>query len=530
MFNNYLYLLRGLKELREIIIDKTIYDIYTQEKDKLFIEISSLHNQNITLIFSTQPQLSYISIKSDHKKAKKNTKDFIKESLPLKIKNVLIAENDRIIKFVLSNGEIFFSIRSIKSNVIFYNNSKYDFFKKVKDDDKSIISEILSQNFITPEESYNKIKNDTASIKKEELLKKYRFLDKSIIMDLQGGNWQETIIKLLESIMDDKICIISNDFRINILPYSLINGMKKYNNCFPTYFDAINRFISLKHIVKREFELKKQIEKFIDKELSKISNKLNDLKVKIENGSREKEFSNYGNLLLMNISNIKKGMDSLKVYDNTNNTEVIIKIDKTLSPSQNIEKYFTKSKDEKTNFQKSLTLYNNLENQYNRYISLQQQINSIDDYNTLLKIKKELGIKSTMEMQSNNKEISFRHFLIDNKYHLFVGKNSKNNDELTTKFAKQNDLWFHARSVSGSHVVLRVDNNKEAIPKNIIKKAASIAAYYSKAKTSKLASVSYTFKKYVTKRKSLEPGQVILLKEQVILVQPEIPDGCTEIE
>jgi predicted ribosome quality control (RQC) complex YloA/Tae2 family protein len=135
-----------------------------------------------------------------------------------------------------------------------------------------------------------------------------------------------------------------------------------------------------------------------------------------------------------------------------------------------------------------------------------------------------------MELRRQEPESNFRRFLIDNKYHLFVGKNSKNNEELTTKFAKQNDLWFHARSVSGSHVVLRIENIKEQVPKNIIKKAASIAAFYSKAKTSKLVSVSYTFKKYVIKKKNLDPGQVILLREQVILVPPEIPEGCNPVE
>ncbi|NMB80299.1 MAG: DUF814 domain-containing protein [Ignavibacteria bacterium] len=135
-----------------------------------------------------------------------------------------------------------------------------------------------------------------------------------------------------------------------------------------------------------------------------------------------------------------------------------------------------------------------------------------------------------MEIENKSEESNYRQFIIENKYHLYVGKNSKNNDELKTRFAKQNDLWFHARSVSGSHVVLRIENTKEPVPKNIIKKAASVAAYYSKAKTSKLASVSYTFKKYVTKRKDLEPGQVILLREQVILVPPEIPDGCVAVD
>jgi predicted ribosome quality control (RQC) complex YloA/Tae2 family protein len=123
-------------------------------------------------------------------------------------------------------------------------------------------------------------------------------------------------------------------------------------------------------------------------------------------------------------------------------------------------------------------------------------------------------------------EFNFKHYIIDNKYNLYVGKDSKNNDLLTVKFAKQNDYWFHARGVPGSHAVLRTDNSKEAIPKSVLKKAASVAAFHSKAKTSKLAPVSFTFKKYVVKRKGMDAGQVAMLKEDVIMAVPEIPQGC----
>ena len=132
------------------------------------------------------------------------------------------------------------------------------------------------------------------------------------------------------------------------------------------------------------------------------------------------------------------------------------------------------------------------------------------------------------EKQNHQEDISskFKHYLIEKKYHVFVGKDSINNDLLTTRFAKQNDFWFHARSVSGSHVVLRIDNTKEVVPKSILKKVASLAAYHSKAKTAGIVPVSYTLKKYVAKRKSQSAGQVSLLKEEVLLVKPEIPSDA----
>ena len=140
---------------------------------------------------------------------------------------------------------------------------------------------------------------------------------------------------------------------------------------------------------------------------------------------------------------------------------------------------------------------------------------------------KELKIKNeTRKSQENDIKSKFRQYLLEKKYRVYVGKDSKSNDLLTLKFAKQNDYWFHARAVSGSHVVLKNDNPKEGMPKNILKLAASIAAYHSKAKTAGMVPVSYTQKKYVVKKKGMEAGKVALLKEEILIVKPEINEKC----
>lgn len=533
MFNNYIYLLRGITELKKFICGKKIVDIYTQEKDKLFLKIPLEENPDFNLILSTQPQFSYLLIKPEHKKAKKNTRDFFQEHLPTNIVDILIATNDRIIKFVLSNGAIYFLIRSVKSNVIFSDNYNFQPFKKIKDNnDDIIITEIKTSEFIRPETSLEYIIKDIQNLNYDTIINKYRFLDKLIVKNLREDAWNKNLLNIIDKIMTDKICVQKSrdNTTPSFYPASINEDCVNHEFSFESYFNALNKFISLKHIVNREKSIKKELEKYLIKELEKISNKLNDLKAKIEIGSKEQEFSHKGNLLLTNINQIKKGMDSITLYDHTLEKNIIIPLDKTLSPSQNIDKYFEKSKNERVNYQNAIKLYGTLEAKYNQYKELIDKINSVDDYNQLLIIKKEIGIKSKMETQDKGTESNFKHFIIENKYHVFVGKNSKNNDQLTTRFAKQNDLWFHARGVSGSHVVLRVDNSKEPIPKSVIKKAASIAAYFSKAKTSKLSPVSYTLKKYVTKRKDLEPGQVILLKEDVILVPPEIPNGCIAVD
>ena len=102
---------------------------------------------------------------------------------------------------------------------------------------------------------------------------------------------------------------------------------------------------------------------------------------------------------------------------------------------------------------------------------------------------------------------------------MFIGKNSKNNDLLTQKHAFKEDLWLHAKDVSGSHVIIKYQSGKK-FPKPVIEKAAQLAAYYSQRKTDSYCPVMYTPKKFVRKPKGAAPGAVIVEKEEVILVEP----------
>ena len=106
---------------------------------------------------------------------------------------------------------------------------------------------------------------------------------------------------------------------------------------------------------------------------------------------------------------------------------------------------------------------------------------------------------------------------------MWVGKDSTANDLLTMKYAKQNDLWFHVSGTSGSHTVLKIPEGKEEIPKDFIRIAASICAFYSKAKNAKNVKVSYTPAKNVQKYKGAKSGSVIIKGEKTIKVVPKIP-------
>ncbi len=112
----------------------------------------------------------------------------------------------------------------------------------------------------------------------------------------------------------------------------------------------------------------------------------------------------------------------------------------------------------------------------------------------------------------------FKEVLLDG-FRILIGRNAKNNDLLTQRYAYKEDLWLHARDVSGSHVVIKYRAGK-TFPKNVVERAAELAAWYSRRRTDSLCPVIVTPKKFVRKPKGLAEGQVLVEKEDVVLVVP----------
>lgn len=106
---------------------------------------------------------------------------------------------------------------------------------------------------------------------------------------------------------------------------------------------------------------------------------------------------------------------------------------------------------------------------------------------------------------------------------VLAGKTDADNDYLSLKAANPNDYWFHVRGMPGSHVILRAKDGEEP-DKAVLKQAAAIASYHSKAKNGGVTAVSCTMAKYVSKPRGAKPGTVTIKKESVLKVKPGIPD------
>ena len=223
---------------------------------------------------------------------------------------------------------------------------------------------------------------------------------------------------------------------------------------------------------------------------------------------------------MANMHTIELHIKEVNLNNFYDDSEITIKLNPKLSPQKNAENYYRKSKNQKIEIQK---LQETLKSKKNIIQLISSQLVAINSIETTSELRKYLKDNAINPITLANKIISLPyHDLSFEGYSIWIGKNAKNNDIVTQKLAWKEDLWLHAKDVSGSHVIIK-HKSGQVIPKHVIEKAAQWAAFYSKRKNESLCPVIVTPKKFVRKPKGLPPGAVVVDKEQVVLVTPEKP-------
>src|ERR1035438_5204124 len=537
MYKNFFFLNKFVVEADSELRGYSLTDAFSQDKDKLILAFRSGEEKKF-IELSVNPGNPFITLRNKYSRAKRNSVSFFESHLPINILSIDIAQYDRVIRLNSEGCAMYFFIRGKYTNAVLITSERMIFpFKKSEEPDEDLLIKELSEIKFSNEFSY------PAFVIKEEdtpdsIRKRYPYIGKEIIFELKNrteGKKQdldEELNNILREVEKNNPAVFYSDkfdtLELGIESFGSIPFSEK--TVFQTTSEALQYYLGRKYSIEGIADIKKKIVRYVKREMEKLSTKLNSLDSILSKESKEEIYNKYGNLLLINLHKIKPRMDKVLVDDVYEGKEIEIPINPSISPNRNADLYFERAKDDRITREKAKGMKVRFILEFNKLKGINDRIDSIEEKEELRAIMKDLKIKddenNPVKEDMKNK---FKRYIIDGKYLVFVGKDSQNNDLLTVKFAKQNDYWFHSRGVPGSHVVLRTENIKENMPKNILKKAAALAAYHSKAKTAGLTPVSYTQKKYVVKKRGMEPGKVALLKEEVLLVRPEIPPGCEYI-
>jgi predicted ribosome quality control (RQC) complex YloA/Tae2 family protein len=346
--------------------------------------------------------------------------------------------------------------------------------------------------------------------------------------------WQETIHVFNELQKCRPIVYVSSE-----IPqiFSIIE-LKSLETCEKNEFQDINEALKFFVLNKKKIEtaedVKNRILKAIDKKIELNKKTIFILENELKEARESEKFKIMGQLIIANIKEIKKGEKLIEVKNIFENdlSSIEIELDSKLTPHQNAEIYFDKAKKLSLKVKFLPERIKVLEEENKNFEKIIEQTQTTEEIKILKKIEKDLnkkGIVSKREQTSKKESTEdeyrskYREFVSSEGWKILVGKDGQSNDILTFKVANKNDLWLHAQGVSGSHVVVRKAGKKENPGKTTLREAASLAAYYSKAKTSSVVPVIYTLCKYVRKHKGSPAGTVTIEREKTIFVEPKIP-------
>jgi predicted ribosome quality control (RQC) complex YloA/Tae2 family protein len=265
----------------------------------------------------------------------------------------------------------------------------------------------------------------------------------------------------------------------------------------------------------------------LKKSIKKAARRIEALREDLDKAARYQDHARYGELLKANLGRIKKGQERITVVDyfDPAQPELVIPLDPSKTPQGNMDEYFKKHRKFLAAGREIVPRIEDIERELETLRKEQQAIQEgfwappePASAPAQGRRPRSSAQSSALSPQHSKRSGPFRRFISADGLPIYVGRNARENEELTLKFAHSDDLWLHAQGVPGSHVVVRMEKGAN-LPPETLKDAATLALFYSDFKKSGKGDVIYTRRKYVKKTKGRPPGTVTVTQEKAIYLQ-----------
>ena len=515
MQTNYYFLRQLSQRLENELVGMVMAECFSQEKDELLIGFCTDGKQwrqkrDFYIKAVLHPDFACLNFPEDFKRAGRNSADLFKELIDLKVISVRQFLNERAFGIYFENDFVLlFKMYGNRSNVILLHENKViDLLHNKLIGDNNLDLDTLDREIDQSKEGFlaNGIKATFPTFGKE--ISQY-------LKTFPNPNWDDVQV-LLNQLNNPTFYLKTHDFQPVLslikeggeIQKTFTDPIEASNN-FYYAFTKINVFDKEKlMLIKALLKQKTRCQIYIDKNYQQLSSN--------ETGVKHDEIAN---IIMANLHAIPERTEVIELYDFYRDKPLKVRLKPDYSPQKNAENYYRKSKNEKIEIQK---LMENIEAKEQDLAEIDQQIMTIEKIETLKEFRK---FQKANQLETSQKSVEtvqdlFKYFKFEG-YEILVGRNAKNNDLLTQRYARKDDLWLHARDVAGSHVVIRRQAGKN-FPITVIERAAGLAAYFSKRKSDTLCPVIVTPKKFVRKTRDLGDGQVIVEKEEVIMIEPNL--------
>lgn len=532
-----------VEELRSELVNGRIQKINQPFEQELVLQIRS-NRKSHRLLLSAHPVFGRIQLTESTFENPAQPSTFImvlrKYLQGAVIESIQQIDNDRIVEITVSNkneigdhiqATLIIEIMGKHSNILLVDKTEQKILEVIKHigfSQNSYRTLLPGATYIAPPSSdaFNPftIKNE----KLFEILQTQELTTKNL-QHLFQGLGRDTAMELEKILLDDKLNTFRNFFSQETNPYLTETSFSPilFENSVGEPFASLSDLLDTYYKDKAERDRVKQqaseLIRRVENELQKNRQKLKKQEKELLATENAEEFRQKGELLTTFLHQVPNDQDQVVLDNYYTDQPVTIALDKALTPNQNAQRYFKRYQKLKEAVKYLTELIEETKSTILYLESVETVLNQAG-LDEIAEIREELietgFIRRRQREKLHKRKKPEKYLASDGKTIIYVGRNNLQNDELTFKMARKDELWFHAKDIPGSHVV--ISGNLD--PSDEVKTdAAELAAYYSKGRLSNLVQVDMIQVKKLNKPTGGKPGFVTYTGQKTLRVTPD-PD------
>ena len=527
------------KELQEELLYGRIQKVNQPFERELVLTIRN-NRKNYKLLLSAHPVFGRVQITTADFQNPQTPNTFtmiIRKYLQgAVIESITQIENDRILEIAFSNKNeigdnikvtLMVEIMGKHSNIILIDKAESKIIESIKHigfSQNSYRTILPGSTYLAPPKTEAKNPFTVSDEKLFELLQTEDLAPRNLQKLFQGLG-RDTAENLTAQLSNDKLkqfrAFFARPCQPNMTDKSFAAVLfDKSDKQFDSLSELLDVFYQDKaerdRVNQQSSDLIHRVQTELDKNIKKLGKQEKEL-LATENAE---EFRQKGELLTTYLTLVPNNQDQVELDNYYTNEKIVIALDKSLTPSQNAQRYFKKYQKLKEAVKHLTGLIQETKDTITYLESVETALNhaSISDIEDIREELVETGFVKRRTRDKRHKRKKPEQYLAsDGKTIIMVGRNNLQNDELTFKMAKKGELWFHAKDIPGSHVLIKDNLN----PSDEVKTdAAELAAYYSKARLSNLVQVDMIEAKKLNKPTGGKPGFVTYTGQKTLRVTP----------
>nr|WP_295588852.1 Rqc2 family fibronectin-binding protein PavA [uncultured Streptococcus sp.] len=530
-----------VEELRSELVNGRIQKINQPFEQELVLQIRS-NRQSHRLLLSAHPVFGRIQLTQTTFENPAQPSTFImvlrKYLQGALIESIEQVENDRIVEITVSNkneigdhiqATLIIEIMGKHSNILLVDKSSHKILEVIKHvgfSQNSYRTLLPGSTYIAPPSTESLNPFTVKDEKLFEILQTQELTAKNL-QSLFQGLGRDTANELESLLVSDKLSTFRNFFSQETKPcltetsFSPVPFANHVGEHFASLSDLLDTYYKDKAERDRVKQQASELIRRVENELQKNRHKLKKQEKELLATDNAEEFRQKGELLTTFLHQVPNDQDQVTLDNYYTNQPVIITLDKALTPSQNAQRYFKRYQKLKEAVKYLTELIEETKATILYLESVETVLNQAG-LEEIAEIREELiqtgFIRRRQREKIQKRKKPEQYLASDGKTIIYVGRNNLQNEELTFKMARKEELWFHAKDIPGSHVVISGNLN----PSDEVKTdAAELAAYFSKGRLSNLVQVDMIEVKKLNKPTGGKPGFVTYTGQKTLRVTPD---------